>query len=126
MNSICTIPVSVGELFDKFSILEIKKEKIIDENKLKCINTEIIALEPFINSYSSFVSNDIYCNLKRINEELWDIEDKIRIKEEKTEFDNEFINLARLVYITNDKRFKAKNYINLLVGSEIKEMKSYV
>ena len=126
MNNICSIPVSVGELFDKFSILEIKKEKITDKDKLECINTEIKALEPFINNYSSLVSNEVYSNLKRINEELWEIEDAIRLKELKHEFDKKFIELARLVYITNDKRFKAKHYINMLVGSEIKEMKNYV
>ena len=89
------------------------------------LRKEIKALQPFISNYSLFVGNDIYYNLKTINEELWEIEDQIRIKETKQEFDNEFINLARMVYITNDKRFKAKHYINLLVGSEIKEMKSY-
>ncbi len=119
-----SIPISIGELYDKYTILLIKKEKITDINKLEHINKEIEYLHPFIKKYN--LDNNIIDNLKNINTKLWDIEDNIRIKEYKNEFDNEFIQLARLVYITNDERFRVKNQINNLVNSEIKEMKSYV
>ena len=118
------IPVSVGELYDKYSILLIKQQKIIDETKLLHINNEINFLKNIIKSLSSF-NDSLLTKLTEINTILWDIEDKIRIKEKHKEFDKEFIDLARNVYFTNDKRFEVKNKINQLYNSEIFEVKSY-
>ena len=121
--NICNIPISIGELYDKLSILQIKKEKIKDIDKLSFINKEIEYLQPYIDKFSLELT--IQKQMKNINEKLWDIEDKIRIKETKQEFDAEFILLARMVYKTNDERHKIKNLINSIFNSEIKEIKSY-
>ena len=121
------VELSVGELIDKISILQIKAERIIDRSKLENINKELDALmslwKDSINSNSNIESemND----LKAINEELWDIEDKIRDKERNQVFDKDFIELARAVYITNDKRADIKRIINSKTGSELTEEKSY-
>ena len=120
MNKIL-IPVSIGELFDKYSILQIKSEKITDTNKLILINKELNYLKTIINKFDlSFLQN-----IKQINEKLWIIEDEIREKEAKNVFDDEFILLARLVYKTNDKRSQLKNKINTLFNSNIIDIKSY-
>jgi len=123
MNS-CLVPISLGELFDKYSILLIKKERVHNDEKIKCINTEIEYLQPFIDNFNLDLS--LKEEIKQINETLWDIEDNIRIKEKKNEFDDEFILLARNVYINNDKRHVIKNKINIFFNSEIKDIKSYV
>ena len=123
MSSICTVPISVGELFDKYTILQIKSENIIDNEKLKFVHLELEYLRNYINAYN--VTSSVVDELKKINEQLWDIEDKIRIKEKKGEFDSEFIELARSVYKTNDKRSDVKLKINILLNSTIKEIKSY-
>ena len=121
------VELSIGELIDKNSILQIKAERIIDRSKLENINKELDALmslwKDSINSNSNIESemND----LKAINEELWDIEDKIRDKERNQVFDEGFIELARAVYITNDKRADIKRIINSKTGSELIEEKSY-
>lgn len=120
----CDITISIGELYDKYSILLIKKEKINDVNKLFYLNKEINFLTPLILKFN--LSNLVFERLKKINEILWDVEDKIRIKEIKNEFDEEFISLARLVYKTNDQRYIVKNEIDNIFNSEIKEIKSYV
>ena len=120
MNEIL-IPVSIGELFDKYSILQIKSEKITDTNKLILINKELNYLKTIINKFDlSFLQN-----IKQINEKLWIIEDEIREKEAKNVFDDEFILLARLVYKTNDKRSQIKNEINSFFNSDIIDIKSY-
>jgi hypothetical protein len=120
------ILISNGEILDKFSILELKKDKISDINKLKNIENEIFHLKTIyadiINKYN--ITN-LYDELKQVNERLWNIEDNIRIKENKQEFDNEFIELARNVYKTNDQRAHIKKLINEISGSEIVEEKSY-
>lgn len=118
--------ISVGEAVDKYTILEIKSERIKDELKLMNINKERLFIEDELcaNDYFLKFHNEIN-ELKQINEQLWDIEDQIRIKEFKKEFDQEFITLARSVYITNDKRFEVKNKINELSNSSFKEEKSY-
>ena len=121
--SSCKINVSFGELYDKYSILQIKKEKISNEEKLMYINKEIEYLKPFISD--TILDNTTFKELKQINETLWDIDDNIIIKEKNNEFDSEFISLARLVYKTNDKRHLAKNKIDNICNSEIKEIKSY-
>ena len=122
MNAIL-IPVSIGELFDKYSILQIKSEKIIDNNKLILINQELNYLKNIINNLN--IDLKMIPIIKEINEKLWIIEDQIREKEMKQEFDNEFILLARLVYKTNDKRSQIKNEINILFNSNIIDIKSY-
>lgn len=119
----CNVPVSLGELFDKYSILEIKYERVKDEIKRECVKTEMEVLKPYIESYD--VPTELLSELKNTNEKLWDIEDNIRIKEHKQEFDNEFIQLARSVYFTNDHRALLKTKINKILNSHIIEIKSY-
>ena len=121
------IPMSPGELLDKITILEIKSERIDDEAKLANVRTELDLLNA---TWREAVDNDetvqrIHGNLKSINEELWEIEDDIRDKERAREFDERFIELARAVYYTNDKRADAKKELNVYLGSTIVEEKSY-
>jgi hypothetical protein len=123
MSSICNIPVSIGELWDKYTILLIKKNNIVDNQKLIHINNELEQLKLFILEYP--INDTITNELLLCNKKLWDIEDKIRIKEYKKEFDDEFIELARSVYITNDERALIKKRISLLYASNIMEVKSY-
>ena len=120
---IVSVPISIGELCDKYTILQIKSEKISDVNKLNKIENEIRYLKPLI--YQCKVSEDKLNDLKKVNEKLWDIEDKIRIKESQSVYDSEFIELARAVYITNDHRFVLKSEINEVYKSDICEVKSY-
>jgi hypothetical protein len=119
------VNISIGELWDKYSILLIKKDKINNTEKKKYINLEIKYLNTNMNKYE-FKTNSLFINLKKINEKLWDIEDKLRIKELNKEFDEDFINLARNVYFTNDERAICKKDINNLFGSNIHEIKDYV
>ena len=120
------ILISNGEILDKFSILELKKNKISDTDKLKNIENEMLHLKitysNIINKYNIF---NLYNELRQINELLWNIEDSIRLKEHKKEFDKEFIELARSVYKTNDKSADVKKQINHISSSEIIEEKSY-
>jgi len=122
-----SVPISPGELLDKITILEIKVEQITDKEKLQNIETELkLLLE--IWKQSSFNNDDLQPlkqDLKTNNQNLWDIEDKIRIKELNKEFDQKFIELARSVYIQNDKRAATKREINKQLGSKIIEEKSY-
>jgi len=121
------IKISIGELVDKITILQIKKEMIVDESKLKKIENELNHLQSTLTTISQ--KNDkldeLMAQLKEINAKLWKIEDDIRLLEKENRFDNEFIELARSVYITNDKRFEIKNAINFEFSSEIAEVKSY-
>ena len=94
--NICNVPISIGELYDKYTILQIKKEKICDIDKLSHITTELTYLQPFIDHFN--LELHLLEKIKNVNKKLWEIEDNIRIKEDKQEFDDEFINLARLVY----------------------------
>ena len=122
------INASVGELLDKISILKIKEEKINDEKKLLNIKKELGLLssiaEKFIEkdekSYKKFMDE-----LFEVNLQLWETEDSIRILENKKNFNDEFIQLARNVYYSNDKRFEIKSKINNFYGSEIVEEKDY-
>lgn len=121
------IDISVGELLDKITILEIKQERISDAEKLKNINNELRILK---NQWqeSGFASEALSTeidSLKKINIKLWEIEDAIREKEKVQSFDEEFIELARSVYFTNDKRAEIKNTINKKTGSGLVEEKSY-
>ena len=119
--------ISAGELIDKITILEIKKEKISNKEKLIEVNKELISLnetlKKSINDESKILSfkND----LKNINLKLWDIEDRKRSAEKNNKFDEKFIQLARNVYKFNDERAKIKLSINNALGSNIKEVKSY-
>lgn len=121
------IPVSLGELLDKISILEIKKKKIQNESKLKNIKKELIGLRNVLDKLNIDLSqtDDLYKDLYDINLSLWEIEDSIRVREKNKDFEKQFIDLARSVYITNDKRFEVKNEINKLFNSEYVEEKSY-
>ncbi|MDA9737801.1 DUF6165 family protein [Acidimicrobiaceae bacterium] len=123
------IEVSIGELLDKISILLIKKEKINDSKKLTEVNKELKFLESHskeIRSQDKASHDKFLGKLISINSKLWEIEDKIRIHEKNSDFDEEFIKLAREVYFTNDERFSCKNEINSFFGSEINEVKEYV
>jgi flagellar motility protein MotE (MotC chaperone) len=121
------IELSVGELLDKITILQIKSERIDDESKLENINKELHVLQSLWNAspYSENELDENISELKAINEDLWDIEDKIRDKESEQAFDQGFIALARSVYFTNDKRAEIKRVINSKTGSELIEEKSY-
>lgn len=117
------IPISIGEVFDKITILQIKKRNISDSMKQNNVAKE---LELLLERVSSFdIDITLLNQLKKVNEELWIIEDQIRICEKNQDFGIEFIRLARAVYITNDKRAEIKRKINLSLGSELIEEKSY-
>jgi|TARA_B110000196_G_C20937251_1_gene562823 hypothetical protein len=118
------VEVSNGEILDKLSILEIKLNNVKEESKLKNIGKEHSTLS-LVAARIPASPLDLYNDLKRVNQELWDIEDKIRVKERNREFDQEFIALARSVYQTNDERAKIKKEINLHTGSNFVEEKSY-
>ena len=115
------IEVSIGEIVDKYTILQIKKEKCKESTKLKNILTELDFLSSIIESLN--IQQDLINDLKSINLKLWEIEDNIRICEREKKFDNRFVQLARSVYITNDMRFKIKNKINQITESLIVEEK---
>lgn len=118
------IEVSIGEIVDKLSILRIKKNNISDSEKLKNVTTEYDYLYSIVFDELKIEESDFY-NLVLINEKLWDIEDKLRDKERDKSFDYDFIELARSVYFTNDKRAEIKKEINLKYGSLFVEEKSY-
>ncbi|MGB8366835.1 MAG: DUF6165 family protein [Candidatus Babeliales bacterium] len=122
-----SVAISYGELIDKLTILEIKSERIKTRSKLDNIEKELLILSdiylhniPLTEEIESFKTA-----LKQINEQLWEIEDDIRLKEQNKEFDDEFIELARLVYITNDLRGEIKKRINECLGSYLTEEKEY-
>ena len=121
------IPISWGELFDKITILQIKLENLKDKNALKNVKIEYEKLNSIFNEvfFENTKANQLIIDLKLINEKLWNIEDLIRDKERNKVFNKEFIELARKVYITNDKRSRIKRKINETFGSELVEEKSY-
>ena len=127
MSDQINTPISPGELVDKITILEIKKEFIVDSNKLKNINYEYNLLMKIYNDdvYKTDGVDVLKTKLKNINLSLWKIEDDIRDCERDKIFDNTFVELARSVYFTNDKRSKVKLEINLLLNSSLVEEKSY-
>jgi hypothetical protein len=118
------IEVAVGEIVDKLSILLIKKLNIMDNSKLKNINKEYEYLNNIVFNKLNIEQQDFY-DLFDVNEQLWKIEDSIRLQEKNKTFSNEFIELARLVYVTNDKRAELKKNINVKYGSKFIEEKSY-
>ena len=121
------VPLSGGEVLDKITILEIKSERIGDAEKLKNIHNELNALRPLVDGepFNSDEITGLFAELKAINEELWVIEDDIREQEGKRDFGQRFIDLARAVYVTNDRRADVKKRINLATGSDLVEEKSY-
>ena len=121
------VEVSIGELLDKISILDIKKDKIKDETKLEHILNEYKILK---EEYDNKVKNDdklskLYTSLKEINSKLWVIEDEKRLCEKNSDFGDKFIKLSRDVQFLNDERAKIKLEINIHTGSKIKEIKEY-
>ena len=127
MNEL-SVPISCGELIDKITILEIKAERIRDSAKLANVRTELDLLHATWNRYANPPRVNIErerARLKAVNEQLWEIEDRIRLKEKEQAFDAEFIELARAVYFRNDERAAVKREINLKLGSQLVEEKSY-
>ena len=126
MNKIL-VEVSIGELLDKISILEIKQEKIKDAEKLKYIHDEykVLKKQLSINVTSDDKLNELFRSLKEINSKLWLIEDDKRMCEKNSDFSEKFIKLSRDVHFLNDDRAKIKLDINNLTGSKIKEIKEY-
>jgi hypothetical protein len=123
-NEVIRIEVSIAEIVDKYTILLIKKNKIIDNEKLKNILLEFEYLKDIVFNKLKLTDKDVG-PLLEINIMLWDIEDLIRLKDRKSEFDEEFIELAKKVYRMNDVRFEIKNKINIMFGSRFIEVKSY-
>jgi|SRR6056300_1653205 len=122
------VEVSIGEFLDKISILELKLLNVKDESKLVNIKREFYYLNPFCTELLETHGDELkslYLKLSRINGDLWVIEDKLRELEAEKRFDDEFIELARSVYFTNDRRAEVKKDINLMTGSDLVEEKSY-
>lgn len=126
-NGVIYLQTSIGEFLDKLTILQIKSERIHDPAKKSNIGYELDVLEQTWQQfdYQGPALEDDIAHLKEINEVLWDIEDQIREKEGRQKFDDEFIALARRVYLTNDERARIKKQINLKSGSQLLEEKSY-
>lgn len=126
MNS-PAVPISWGELFDKITILQIKLNTLISKSALDNVSREHDLLQAIFTKY--FIKNkqasQLLLHLQQINQQLWDIEDRIRDKERDKVFDDEFVQLARSVYITNDERSRVKRKINDVFGSDLIEEKSY-
>jgi hypothetical protein len=127
MEKTIYIPVSVGELLDKVSILSIKRDMISDADKLSKVRIE---LNQLMDLARPILQDDelerLYDNLLIVNKDLWDVEDVLRRMEADKKFDEQFIAKARSVYFLNDRRFELKNKINTVMGSEINEVKQYV
>ena len=121
------VPISWGELFDKITILQIKLENLEEKNALENVKIEHGQLYSIFNQVFSenTIANQLMTDLKLVNQKLWKIEDMIRDKERSKIFDEEFIELARKVYFTNDERSRVKRNINEIFGSELIEEKSY-
>ena len=123
---IINTPISLGELIDKLSILKIKKKKITDKKKLSFINEELSLLQSILsNSTKDKKISEYLDKLIKVNSKLWRIEDDIRDCERNKKFDQKFIDLARAVYLNNDKRSEIKLEINNHFGSTLVEVKSY-
>ena len=125
--SLIQVPVSYGELIDKITILEIKSKQMTDPAKLANVRNELDQLNATWSAHPA-AATDIAgerARLLAVNETLWDIEDRIRLKEKAQAFDQEFIELARAVYFRNDERAAVKREINLKLGSQLVEEKSY-
>ncbi len=127
MSAEILVPVSFGELLDKISILQIKSERISDAAKLVNVHRELSALETTWMAHPAGGKDiaSLRAELKAINEQLWDIEDAIRLKDKAQDFGAGFLDLARSVYLRNDERARIKKAINLALGSAYVEEKSY-
>ena len=127
MADVMTVPVSFGEVLDKITILEIKSERIADPEKVKNVRLELDELSATWNQavQDQAAIADLREQLKAVNEQLWEIEDDIRDQEADQDFGARFIELARAVYVTNDKRAAIKKDVNLALGSRFVEEKSY-
>jgi hypothetical protein len=117
------VPVSIGEYIDKITILAIKSRRITDKDKVRNVLRELNQL--VLLDSEKIIDTDLYRKLIRVNEDLWEVEDAIRVKEKNQQFDDEFIELARSVYRLNDRRADLKRQINLQYESELMEEKSY-
>jgi len=122
---IISCPVSLGELVDKISILKIKTQNISDQDKVALAQNEYDLLMEKLSDLKLEGMNHFLDELIGVNSELWKIEDDIRDLERQKLFEKDFIDLARAVYVTNDRRFAVKNKINEIYGSTVKEVKSY-
>jgi len=118
-----TVPISLGELYDKISILEIKLSNMNTPEKIANVANEYKELREIAKDYP--IDAELYEKLREVNQELWDIEDGIRIEERNKDWGDDFVKLARRVYFSNDKRAEVKKEINLKYGSAIVEEKSY-
>ncbi|MDF0751270.1 DUF6165 family protein [Marinobacter sp. 71-i] len=127
MADVIKVPVSFGEVLDKITILEIKSERIADPEKVRNVRLELDELSATWNEavQDQAAIADLRTQLKAVNEELWEIEDDIRDQEAAQDFGPKFIELARAVYVTNDKRAAIKKEVNLALGSRFVEEKSY-
>ena len=127
MADVIKVPVSFGEVLDKITILEIKSERIADAEKVKNVRLELDELSATWNEavQDQAAIADLRKQLKEVNEALWEIEDDFRDQEAAQEFGVKFIELARAVYVTNDKRAAIKKDVNLALGSRFVEEKSY-
>ncbi|MBW4936479.1 DUF6165 family protein [Marinobacter sp. F4206] len=127
MADVIKVPVSFGEVLDKITILEIKSERIKDEAKVRNVRLELDELSATWNEAvkDQAAISDLRKQLKAVNEALWEIEDDIRDQEAEQDFGPRFIELARAVYVTNDKRAAIKKDVNLALGSRFVEEKSY-
>jgi len=119
------IEVSIGEVVDKITILQIKEKHIDDEKKLQYVREELEILSSALEDEKANVPDEMVDELREINQKLWDTEDVIRLLEKENRFDEEFVKHARLDAILNDKRFLVKNKINNFCNSLVKEQKSY-
>jgi len=123
MSNSKKVPVSIGEYIDKITILAIKSRRITDKVKVRNVLRELNQL--ILLDSEKIIDTDLYRKLIRVNEDLWEVEDAIRVKEKNQQFDDEFIELARSVYRLNDRRADLKRQINLQYESELMEEKSY-
>ena len=119
----CEIPVSIGELWDKYTILMIKNERIEATEKLQLVKIEMDELRPFTEKYA--LPKELRKEMYDVNSQLWDLEDKIRLLDNRNIFDKTFIDTSRQIYATNDKRYEVKKKINMYHKSNIMEVKSY-
>jgi len=123
MSNSKKVPVSIGEYIDKITILAIKSRRITDKVKVRNVLRELNQL--ILLDSEKIIDTDLYRKLIRVNEDLWEVEDAIRVKEKNQQFDDEFIELARSVYRLNDRRADLKRQINLQYESDLMEEKSY-
>lgn len=121
------IQISVGELIDKLSILQVKLKNIKNIDKLKLVRYEYeLLFKESLKYFDDEKISNLYQSLIEINSKLWDVEDRLRVLEKENRFEGEFIDLARKVYYLNDERFEFKNQINIITSSEVVEVKEYI